>query len=453
MPKSKLTYTTLTATHCDNARPREKVWYLPDRGRGSVRGLRLGIMPSGSKQWLQRYYLPVVDSNGAAVMETNGKPRMKESTAGLGLYPEVSLQAARDLARIVEEAAAAGRHPTFVRTANRVANAVDEAHTLRFVAERWLQQGEKQGFARTTGAETRPWSAHHLERNTGLVTRFLLPELGSIPIRDLTAPRVEAVILKAYDSGKRESARRAAVIARQIMGYAKARRWVNANPLMDILAHPDIPKPEVKHFAAIKQGEVGPMLRALAASRTEVVTRGALLLMLFTGLRDYSLRGATWSEIDLEGATWTVPAGRMKSRKSHAVPLPRQAVEVFKALAKLTNKGPTSFVFASRNKAGFLAENTLRNRLHGLGFKVTAHGFRSLLTDVLNQNRFNPDAVERQLDHVQQNQVRASYLRTDFMEQRRVMMQWFADWAEAQCNRTEVPSLPDGNVVPLRHVA
>ena len=240
----------------------------------------------------------------------------------------------------------------------RVARNVESgARTFQFVAERWLAQGEKQGFQRRGKDGARPWSAHHVERNTGLVRRFLLPTLGNTPITDVTEAMVEAPIVGAYEAGTRESARRAAVIARQIMGYAKARRWIATNPLADILSHPDIPKPEVKHFKAINPEQVGPMLRALGASGTELTTRAAL--MLFTGLRDASLRAARWEDIDLGTGTWTIPAARMKSRRAHTVPLPVQAVGILKALAKVTDKGPQAFVFASHGKAGFLAENTL----------------------------------------------------------------------------------------------
>jgi integrase len=174
--------------------------------------------------------------------------------------------------------------------------------------------------------------------------------------------------------------------------------------------------------------------------------------MLYTGLRDGSLRAAHWNEIDLKAATWTVPAERMKSGREHRLPLPKQAVAALRELAKLTRAKPNAFVFASYGKDGFLAENTLRVALHRLGFKVTAHGFRSLLTDLLNENGFNPDAIERQLDHVQKDKVRAAYLRSEFFDYRRTMMQWLADWADAEQRGKGKPALPD-NVIPLRRVA
>jgi integrase len=205
----------------------------------------------------------------------------------------------------------------------------------------------------------------------------------------------------------------------------------------------------VKSFAALQPEQVGPMLRALKASDCSPQVKAAIELMLMTGLRDFSLRSARWNEIDLTGASWTVPAERMKHGQDHTVPLPKQAVEILTELKKLTGRKPGGFVFASSGKAGFLAENTIRLTLHRLGFKVTAHGFRSLLTDLLNERGFNRDAVERQLAHVEKDKVRRAYLRSDFMEHRKVMMQWLANWAYAERDQADTPAMPD-NVIALR---
>jgi integrase len=241
-------------------------------------------------------------------------------------------------------------------------------------------------------------------------------------------------------------------VAAQVFAYAKDTHRATHNPGRELASSSVLKKPEVRHFAALKPAQVGPMLRALDASNVEPVTRTALILMLYTGVRDAALRAARWQEFDLRAKCWTVPAERMKSGREHRVPLPAQSITMLTELAKLTRRKPDSFVFASHGKAGFLAENTLRMRLHGLGFKVTAHGFRSLMTDLLNVQGFNADAIERQLDHVQKNQVRAAYLRDDFYEYRRSMMQWLADWADAQRNKEKAPRLPS-NVVPMRRVA
>jgi integrase len=169
-------------------------------------------------------------------------------------------------------------------------------------------------------------------------------------------------------------------------------------------------------------------------------------MALYTGLRDNSIRGAQWKEINLQNATWTVPSSRMKSGREHVIPLPKQAIAALANLKKLTYKNDESLVFPGSGKHKKMSENTIRNALHSFGFKVTAHGMRSLITDVLNENGFNPDAIERQLDHAEKNQVRRAYLRSNFMDERFKMMQWFADWCDAKATGNQM----NENVTSLR---
>ncbi len=408
----------LKDTACKGAKPRAKVHYLNDGD-----GLRLLIRPTGARYWLLRYRF-----DGA------------ESTYSLGSYPEVGLSEAREKAAEARKTIKAGGHPTKAKRVRRAQRTEASKATLKAVAEEWLEENRAD------------WSGHHSERNRGLLERILYPDLGELPIDEITEPMLLDTLRRHYNKGIRESARRARAVAAQVFAFAKETHRATHNPARELAGSKLLKRPEVRHFAAIKAEQVGPMLRALAASGTEPVTKAALLLMLFTGLRDAALRGARWQEIDWDAATWTVPAERMKSGRVHRLPLPKQAVAVLRHLASMKGTEPGAFIFASIGKAGYLAENTLRVALHRLGFKVTAHGFRSLLTDVLNEAGFNPDAIERQLDHVQKDKVRAAYLRTDFFEQRRAMMQWVADWAEAERNETAAPALPD-NVVALRRVA
>jgi integrase len=132
-----------------------------------------------------------------------------------------------------------------------------------------------------------------------------------------------------------------------------------------------------------------------------------------------------------------------EERQPHAVPIPKQAMEALKALHPLTHRGPQSFLFASSSKDGYLAENTLRIALHRMGFEVTAHGFRSLLTDELYKAGFRSEWIERQLHHKDKDKVRAAYLRTDFFAQRVPMMQWWADAIGAKHRGEKLPALPD----------
>jgi integrase len=413
----------LKDSQCKVAKPKAGIYYKSDGA-----GLRLQVRPKGVKSESAKYWQFRYTLDG------------RESTYQIGSYPDVSLEEARDEAAKARKLVGVGIRPSVDRKVQRANNVERTEATFKVVANEWLAKNKAD------------WSGHHFERNTGILTRILFPDLGALPVTAISEAVLLKTLVKHYDAGIRESARRARVVAAQVFSYAKSTHRATMNPARELAGNELLKKPDVTHFAAIKQEQVGPMLRALKTSQVEPVTRGALLLMLYTGVRDAALRGARWHEFDLEGKCWTVPAERMKSGREHKVPLPRQAVEILSKLAELTRKEPGSYVFASHSKAGFLAENSLRLALHRIGFKVTAHGFRSLITNVLNVNHCHPDAIERQLDHAHRDKVRASYLNEEFWDIRQGMMQWLADWADAQRNETEAPDLPS-NVIPMRRAA
>jgi len=382
-------------------------------------GLRMRIRPDGSRTWIYRYRL-------------DGK----EMSTGLGAYPTVSLQIARAKALEARQEVSKGNNPSTSKRIAKTKQIAKGGNTFGLIANEWLEHNKSD------------WSGTHYERNEGLLRRFLLPDLAKLPIESITEPYLYTVIKKIYDRGTKVSAARTRTIASQIFSYARATHRANSNPARDMSDNPYFKKPPVKHFDALPKERVPQLMVALNKSKAEqqldIKTVCALKLALYTGLRDNSIRGARWSEIDLEKRIWTVPASRMKSGKEFRLPLPNQAVEVFKILEPITFRESGSYVFPSAGKYGYMAENTLRLALHRLGFKVTVHGMRSLITNVLNEKGFNSDAIERQLDHKEGNQVRRAYLRTDFMQERVKFMQWFADWCDGEIN---------SNVIPLKNAA
>ena len=404
----------LSEAACKAAKAKASIYYLNDGA-----GLRLRVRPDGSRTWVYRYRL-------------NGK----EMSAGLGAYPTVTLQIARVKAQQSKLLAKEGHN---ISSANKVAKATQTtkgSNTFGLIAIEWLEHNKAD------------WSRTHHERNEGLIRRHLLPDLAKLPIDSINEQYLFTVIKKVYDKGTKVSALRTRTIAAQIFSYARATHRTTGNPARDMSDNPYFKKPTVKHFEAIAQSDVPRLMTALhktgKAQKLDIKTVFALKLSIYTGLRDNSVRGARWREIDFERSIWTIPAQRMKSRKEFTVPLPLQAIEALKTLQSLTFKDAESYLFPSSGKYGYMAENTLRLALHRLGFEVTVHGMRSLITNVLNEHGFNRDAIERQLDHQERSQVRAAYLRSDFKEARTQMMQWFADW----CNSKEIR-----NVVPMRSAA
>ena len=404
----------LTETACKTAKAKAKLYYLNDGA-----GLRLRIRPDGSRTWLYRFRL-------------DGK----EQTCGLGPYPRVSLLMARTKADEARQHVIGGTNPSTAARVAKASRTVEGQTTFGLIARDWLEHNKAE------------WSSHYYERNNGLLKRYLLPELERLPIDSIEEAFLVSVLKKFYDKGLKESARRARGIAAQIFSHARATHRGTKNPAKDMSDNPYFKKPPVVHFAALPQNKVGELIQSLNKTGKEQIldakTVCALKLALYTGLRDNSIRGALWSEIDFENATWTIPKNRMKSGREHEVPLQKQAIKALNMLKPLTYRHEgNSYIFPSKGKYGFMAENTLRLALHRLGFKVTAHGMRSLITDVLNENRFHPDAIERQLDHAEKNKVRKAYLRTNFMDERIKMMQWFADWCDAQATGKKINNVSE----------
>jgi integrase len=392
----------LSASACAKAKPKTSIYYLNDGG-----GLRLQVHSNGSKYWLFRYRL-------------NGK----ESTFSLGQYPALSLVDARRETALARDLVASGRNPSLDRKIATRSRIESDQSTFGAIAHDWLEHNRSD------------WAANHLERNQGLLRRYLLPKLGGLPADEITEPMLLQVLRECYKNTP-ESARRARQVAAQVFRFGKDSHRCKTNPASD-LSRSSLLKPVGhKPFAALPKEELGQFLQALDESGVEPVTRVAIFAALYTGLRDYAIRGAKWGEIDLETGTWTVPAIRMKLRREFKTPLPDQLVNELSQLYELTYDGEESVVFASYGKDGHLAENSLRIAMHRLGFCYTLHGFRSLMTDVLNEQSFNSDAIERQLDHTVANSVRRSYLRTDFWDERVRMVQWYADWCDLQKNRRD----------------
>ena len=404
----------LTEAACKASKAKDNIYYLNDGA-----GLRLRVRPDGSRTWIFRYRL-------------NGK----EMSAGLGAYPTVTLQIARAKAQDARALADNGQNISTAKKVARATRSVKSGNTFGLIAREWLEHN-KAG-----------WSSTHHERNEGLVRRYLLPDLAKLPIESIEERYLFTVLKKVYDQGTRVSSMRTRTIAAQIFSYARATHRATSNPARDMSDNPYFKKPAVKHYDALPKCNVPKLMEELnktgKAQKLDVKTVSALKLALYTGLRDNSIRGAKWEEINLNESIWTVPAARMKSRRQFTLPLPKQAVWTLQTLKQLTYMDETSYVFPSIGKYGYMAENTLRLALHRIGFAVTVHGMRSLITNVLNENGFNRDAIERQLDHQERNQVRAAYLTSDFMDTRSPMMQWFADW----CDGAE-----QSNIVPIRSEA
>jgi integrase len=273
---------------------------------------------------------------------------------------------------------------------------------------------------------------------------FAFPALGSRPIAEISAREVLAVLKEVEARGTHETARKLRTAIGDVFRYAIATARAENDPTIALRGA--LVTPTVTPRAAIVAPKAfGGLLRAIEDYKGGLETRAALELLALTFVRPGELRAAEWVEFDLDGAVWQIPAGRMKMRTAHRVPLASRAVEVLKELQKST--GQIRFLFPSvRSVARCMSENTLNAALRRMGFKnedMTSHGFRASASSMLNESGlWNADAIERQLAHVDGDSVRRAYARAEFWDERVRMMTW---WAE-RCDELR----RGGMVVPLR---
>ena len=241
-----------------------------------------------------------------------------------------------------------------------------------------------------------------------------------------------AALKKVERAGHRETAKRLRSFASRVFRFAVSTGRANTDPaetLRNALA-----SPIVKHYAAITDPKsLGELLRAIDGYSGEPATLAALQLTPHVFQRPGEVRQMQWQELDLEAGVWTIPAERMKQRSPHVVPLSRQSVETLRGMQALTCNG--KFVFPSiRTRERPMSENTVNGALRRLGYagsEMTAHGFRSTASTLLNESgRWNPDAIERALSHAEKNQVRAAYNRGSYWAERVQMAQWWSDYLD-----------------------
>jgi integrase len=262
---------------------------------------------------------------------------------------------------------------------------------------------------------------------------WLLPAIGQRPVDQVEPHELLALLRRQEANGNLETARRTRAFASRVFRFAVATARAKADPAGLLLGA--IAAPQPKHLAAIIESKrAGDLLRAIATYTGQPVTRLALALARHVFVRPGELRQAEWSEIDLPAAVWRIPAGRMKQRREHVVPLSRQSLALFQQMCAMT--GDQRYVFpALGNPTKPMSENTLTSALRRMGFKadeMTAHGFRAMASTLLNESgKWSPDAIERALTHKDGDQIRAAYHRGMHWNERVAMAQWWSDHLEA----------------------
>jgi integrase len=228
-------------------------------------------------------------------------------------------------------------------------------------------------------------------------------------------------------------AKRARETTSQIFRFAIARGIASRNPAMDFKPSDILVEVKTKHHVRVDAGDLPELLAKMDDYTGDAITRYAMKLMAYTFVRTSELIEAPWSEFDLDGARWTIPAERMKMGTQHIVPLARQAVKVLRSLKVLTGNGELVFPGAEdRNRP--ISTNTILFAIYRLGYRgrMTGHGFRGVASTILNEKGFDEKHIEVQLAHLKRDKVAAAYNYAKYLPQRTKMMQWWADYLDAQ---------------------
>jgi integrase len=384
----------LTDTKIKQAKPKDKEYKLTDG-----KGLLLVVKPNGSKLWRRRIYV-------------NGR----ETMFAIGRYPDFSLADARNSAQEAFKLAREGVNPASRRKAARALTAAEQASTFRAIGKVWLAKKEKE------------WVNATLRQRQRLLTHYIFPTLGDLPVKEINSASVLNVLEKIHKAAPTQTA-----FARQcisgIMGQAIIRGLADADPVYILRGEHRAPK--TVHHRPLQRVEIKPFLERLQAAHMQEQTRIAVRLAFWTLCRSCEVIGARWDEFDLDAATWSIPRARMKKREVHTVPLPRQAVTALKALRMLMPDREVLFPNARdpRRPAAATYLNKAVTRLRFEGF--TAHGIRSTGSTFLNEMKFRSEVIDRQLSHVERNKTKASYNHAEYIDERRDMMQWWADMLDA----------------------
>jgi integrase len=387
----------LTDTAVRNAKPGGKPFKLADE-----KGLYLLVNATG-KYWRMNYRFTG-----------------KQKTLALGVYPAITLAKARERRDEARKLLAHDTDPSMVKAIQKQTRQQAAANSFEAVAREW--HGKKQpGWA--------PATARRILRS---LEKDMFPWVGSLPIKDITAPTLLATIRRVESRGALELAHRIREMAGQVFRYAVATGRAERDPSGDLRGA--LPPVRVRHHASVTDpGQIATLLRDIDGYSGSFITLCAMQLAPLVFVRPGELRHAEWSEFNLDSAEWRIPGHKMKMQDKHIVPLSQQAMEVLRAIQPLTGSG--RYVFPSvRTTARPMSENTINAALRRLGYEkneMTGHGFRSMASTILHEQGWPHEAIERQLAHAERNAVSAAYNYAEHLPKRREMMQAWADYLEA----------------------
>lgn len=386
---------SLTHLACVNARPENMAYKISDRD-----GLYLYISKSGSKSFRYNY-----------------KFFKKHRTITYGRFPEVSLNEARELHAKSKRLISQNKDPVTERKKTKQIAEQETNNTLGCIADQWFLKFIRDVKEVTYLKNKRIWDLN------------VPHEIKQRPIKEITKYDVIIVIEEIERRDALEIANRTFSLINRIFRYASARDYIEYNFIKDL--SDTFEKKKVRHFPAITNDRIFELLSDIQKNRHLLTeqTVDALLLLMLTFVRPIELVGAKWEEFDFEDLSWTIPRDRMKLKRPHIVPLSEQSTEILKKL-KLENLNSAYIFPNARTLRKHMARDTLSKATRILGYQniQTPHGFRATARTLIREKlKYPEDVIERQLAHKASGSLGEAYDRTQFLADRRIMMQ---DWAD-----------------------
>ena len=399
----------LTDAKIRAAKPEDKPYKLTDAA-----GMHLLVHPNGSRYWRLRY-----------------RHMGKEKTLALGLYPEVSLSEARTKRDNARKLIAQGIDPCEQR---RVKKAIpDASRSFESVARQWHKSNKK-------------WSETHRDKILKSLETHVFPFIGSREISSLRTPDLLVPVKAAEAKDIYDTASRLQQRITSIMRYAAQSGIIDYNPAIDMAGA--LTTVEARHHPALELSRIQELTAKIDTYKGQPLTRLAIKLTLLIFIRSSELRFARWPEIDFDKARWTIPPEReviqgvkhsqrgSKMRTPHIVPLSRQAVEILREIQAIS--GGHELIFTGDHSPFKpMSENTVNNALRLMGYDtrkdICGHGFRTMAcSSLIESGLWSKDAVERQMSHMERKATRAAYIhRAEHLEERKLMLQWWANFLDA----------------------
>lgn len=378
------------------AQGKEKAYKLSDGA-----GMYLLVTPAGQKYWRLKYRIAG-----------------KEKTLALGVYPDVTLAAARIKRKAARELLDAGKDPGLAKKEQKRQEIMQARSSFEAVAREWH------------GKQKDRWTPAHAKKVITTLENNIFPALGARPIAEITPAELLDVLRVIEHRGALDQA--AGVLQRcsSVFRYAIASCRAERNPAADLKGA--LKTPKRGHYASLRGEDLPELLEKLDQFVGHRMTQLAIRLLMLTFVRTGELRAARWEEFDLDNRQWRIPAERMKMGVEHLVPLSDQVIECLEELREIS--GNYDLVFPGRNNINKpMSENTILYALYRMGYhgRATGHGFRSTASTILHEMQFPSDAIERQLAHGERDQVKAAYNKALYLGQRTEMMQAWADYLDS----------------------